>query len=123
MLPVKSENEARIRSRKRWAIAALSYFKSLWIHRKTNQAHLNKINKKKKVSVSNLAFQQSLHFHIEISKYKIESELLVFSRNQDFLGRNVSFNSVKQCGGKKRIKNEKCFHTVSQGMEVLKHTS
>lgn len=48
MLPVKSENEARIRSRKRWAIAALSYFKSLWIHRKTNQAHLNKINNKKK---------------------------------------------------------------------------
>ena len=42
MLHVKSENEARIWSRKRWAIAALSYFKSLWIHRKTNQAHSNK---------------------------------------------------------------------------------
>lgn len=43
---VKFENEARIWSRKRWAIAALSYFKSLWIHRKTNQAHLNKKSKK-----------------------------------------------------------------------------
>lgn len=42
ILNVTFENEARIWSRKRWAVAALSYFKSLWIHRKTKQAHLNK---------------------------------------------------------------------------------
>lgn len=46
MLHVKSENKTRIWSRKRWAIAALSYFKSLWTHRKTNQAHSNRKNRK-----------------------------------------------------------------------------
>lgn len=46
LLHGKFENEARIWFRKRWTIAALSYFQSLWIHRKTNQAHLSKKNKK-----------------------------------------------------------------------------
>lgn len=37
MLHVKFENKARIWSRKRWAIASLSYFKSLWTHKKSNR--------------------------------------------------------------------------------------
>lgn len=94
MLHVKFENETRIWSRKRWAIAALSYFKSLWIHRKTNQAHLSNKNK---VSISALAFHK-----VCICTQSLVSTILSLSCYQT------------TCQQKPRIPEKKCSNTVKQ---------